>query len=72
VVAAVFWFYWFWVERRVETSFVRLGFMVDICNNDCISLLHVFIVDLYTYQLYHFSTLVVLLRQKISFTQNEV
>jgi hypothetical protein len=37
-----------------------------------ISLFHVFIVDFYTYQIYHFSTLVVLLRQKISFPQNEV
>jgi hypothetical protein len=36
------------------------------------SLLHVFIVDFYIYKIYHFSTLVVLLIQKISFTQNEV
>jgi hypothetical protein len=48
--------------------------MVDMCDNDCIvfRLFHVFIVDFYMYQIYHFSTLVVLLRQKISFPQNEV
>jgi hypothetical protein len=37
VVAAVFWLNWFCVERRVETSFVRLGFMVDMCDKNCFS-----------------------------------
>jgi hypothetical protein len=34
-------------------------------------LLPFLLVDFYTYQIYHFSTLVVLLRQKISFPQTK-
>jgi hypothetical protein len=52
VVAAVLWFYWFWVERRSRLLSSVSGLWWTYVIMIVFSLLHVFIVDFYTYQIY--------------------